>query len=173
MNRLGLISAIITLLTLFLPFIPIGIYFWNEVSSTAEVDSFIKLPVSLVNFNNNQYFLWGILNQDGFNFWVNSSSMPFIISFIFLSILGLLAIIFSLVGSTKKDSLGKRLMSYNFLSLFFIILYSILGFTIYSEEIFGVKFGLLEVFSYLDYGFYIILLNLILSFIAFIKHPLI
>ena len=64
-------------------------------------------------------------------------------------------------------------MSYNFLSLLFIILYSILGFTIYSEEIFGVKFGLLEVFSYLDYGFYILLLNLILSFIAFIKHPLI
>ncbi|MBY9006782.1 MAG: hypothetical protein KGD63_08495 [Candidatus Lokiarchaeota archaeon] len=172
MNRLGLLSAILTSLTLFLPFIPIGIYFWNELTSTAEINSFIKLPVSLINFNDIQYFSWGILNQDSFNLWINNSSIAFIISFIFLSILSLLAIIFSLIGSTKTNLNGKRIMSYNFFALLFIILYTTLGFTIYSEEIFGIEFGLFEIFLYLDYGFYILLLNLILSIIAFIKHPI-
>ncbi|MBY8983159.1 MAG: hypothetical protein KGD57_09435 [Candidatus Lokiarchaeota archaeon] len=172
MNRLGLLTGIFTCIILLLPFIPIGIYFWNGVTSTVEINSFVKFPVSMVNFNNVQYFLWGISNGNTFNFWINSNSIAFIITFIFLTILSFLAIIFSFIGCAKENPTGKKYMSYSFYALIFIVLYTIFGFTIYSEEIFNINFDFLEIIYYLDYGFYILLLNLFLSYIAYKKHQI-
>ncbi len=176
MNKIGFLSGVITILLLFLPFLPIGIYFWNETTSSLELNSYIKFPVSLLNLNNTKIFLWGSTNGNSITFWFtdwfNNFSVTTVITFLFLIVLSILAIIFSFLGCVKENQKGRRYMSFNFFAIFFIIFFTIIGFTIYSEEIFGSQFGLLEIYQYLDTGFYILLINFILSIIAFIKHPI-
>lgn len=168
MNKLGFISGLISTILLFLPFIPIGIYFGTETNPWLGFNYYIRFQVSLVKYENVGFFLWGTLTNSSFSIWLFSD----ILSFIFLTLIGLLAVIFSFLGCFKEDKLGKRFMNFILLANLFLILYVLIGFTIYSRELFGSAFNLLDIYNYLDYGFFILLLNFIISIVAFITHPI-
>lgn len=168
MNKLGFISGLLSTILLFLPFIPIGIYFGTSTNPWLGLNYHIQLQVSIVRYGNIHIYLWGILKENSISMWLFFNFL----SFIFLTVIGLLAIIFSFIGCFKENKLGKRFMNFIVLANLFIILYTLIGFTIYSREIFGNDFGLLEIYYYLDYGFYILLLNFIISVFAFISHPI-
>ena len=72
----------------------------------------------------------------------------------------------------REDQTGKKLMNANFIILLVIFLYTITGIPIYSEEIFGNKFGYFEIFFYLKYGFYILLINIIIAGIGYFTHTI-
>ncbi|TXT63058.1 MAG: membrane protein of unknown function [Promethearchaeota archaeon] len=168
MNKFGFISGILASIVLLLPFLPIGIYFGSASNPWLGFNFYVQFPVSIVRYGNMEVFLWGTLTNSSINFWVLSN----IITFIFLTIIGILSVIFSFVGCFKEDKLGKRFMNFVLLANLFLILYILIGFTIYSREIFGTTFGLVDIYYHLDYGFYIIVLNLIISIAAFITHPI-
>lgn len=167
MNKLGFISGLLSAIIFFLPFIPVGIYFGTESNPWLGFNYYIQFPVSIVRFGNMQIFLWGFLLDSSLNLWVLEN----IVSFIFLTIPGLLSVIFSFIGCFKEDDIGKRFIYFTFFTNLFMILYTLIGFTIYSGEIFGFAFGLADIFQYLDYGFFILILNFIISIIAYITHP--
>ncbi|MFO7795815.1 MAG: hypothetical protein ACQERB_13375 [Promethearchaeati archaeon] len=167
MNKLGFISGLLSAIIFFLPFIPVGIYFGSESNPWLGFNYYIQFPVSIVRFGNMQIFLWGFLLDSSINLWVLEN----IVSFIFLTIPGLLTVIFSFVGCFKEDELGKCFIYFTFFTNLFMILYTLIGFTIYSMEILGIELAIGEIFAYLDYGFFILILNFIISIIAYITHP--
>ena len=167
MNKLGFISGLLSAILIFLPFIPVGIYFGTETNPWLGFNYYIQFPISIVRFGNMEIFLWGFLLNSSINLWF----LVNIVSFIFLTIPGLLSVIFSFVGCFKEDDLGKRFMYFTFFTNLFIILYTLIGFTIYSREIFGIGFSIGEIFEYLDYGFYALIINFIISIFAYITHP--
>ncbi|MBD3195210.1 MAG: hypothetical protein GF317_09155 [Candidatus Lokiarchaeota archaeon] len=168
MNKLGFISTIISSILLFMPFIPLGIYFGSASNPWIGFNYYNTFAVSILTYNTKQIYMWGLISSGAAMFWFEYN----LITLIFLSILSIIAIITSIVGTFKGDLLGKRFMGFNFFAQLFMNLYILIGFTIYSEEIFGVAFNLVDVYLYLDYGFFILFLNLIISFIAYRKHDI-
>jgi len=178
MNKLGFISGIITSILVFLQFIPLGILFGVEGSFSNWLvayfgiqnplfDSYSTLPLNLFTYGNRSIFLWGMIIDGNLYSWFEIN----ILSSFLLFILSLTSIIFSFIGCKKNSKKGKRLLNLSLVILIFVIIYSIIGIPIYSQEILGVQFGYFDIFLYLNYGFYFLILDIILASFAYIKHP--
>jgi len=179
MNKFGFLSGIFTIILVFLQFIPLGFNFGVEGVSSIWVltyfgvnnpvlSSFVRFPLELFSYGDRQIFLWGIIIGDELYLWFEIN----VLSFIFLFLISILTVILSIVGSIKENPTGKRLINFSLIALIFILLYSIIGIPIYSQEILGTQFGYFDIFLYLNYGFFILILNCILALFAYIKHPI-
>ncbi len=165
MNKFGFISLLLTFVLYFLQFIPMGISFQFE---TPFIITLVKIPIHIFAYENNEIFFWGIIANGNFQFWFNIN----ILTGIFLLILTPLAAVLNIFGFCKENKTGKKLMNANFVILLIIFLYIIIGIPIYSEEIFGIQFGYFDIFLYLNYGFFILLINVIIAGIAYFTHPI-
>ena len=113
MNKTGIISSILTLMLLLALYIPLGMYFG-----------------SLINYKNNRIFMLGIIFDDGSaHFWLEYNFL----SFIFLTILPISLIILVFIGSIINSEKSRKLVLWNLNGLIIIIIYSIVGISIYSE----------------------------------------
>ena len=165
MNKFGFLSLILTFVLFFLQFIPLGVYFQFE---NPFVNSHVRIPIQLFTFQDNELFIWGMVPNGVFQNWFEVNILTGIFFLVLLPLAGILTIF----GFWKENKTGKKLMNANFILLLVILLYSIIGIPIYSEEILGVQFNYFDIFSHLNYGFFILLINLILALIANIKHPI-
>ncbi|NVM34660.1 MAG: hypothetical protein HWN81_03630 [Candidatus Lokiarchaeota archaeon] len=165
MNKYSFISLMITLVLLFLQFIPIGIYFQFE---NPFINCYERLPIQLFTFQDRQLFIWGMETSGVFQNWFEINILTGIFFLVLLPLTGILTIF----GFWRENQTGKKLMNANFILLFVILLYSIIGIPIYSEEILGVQFSYFNIFLYLNYGFFILLINIIFAIIGYIKHPI-
>ncbi|MEE9379348.1 MAG: hypothetical protein V3V33_15090 [Candidatus Lokiarchaeia archaeon] len=127
-----------------------------------------RIPIQLFTYQDKELFIWGIVTNGVFQNWFEVNILTGILFLVLLPLAGILTII----GFWKENKTGKKLMNVNFVLLLVILLYSIIGIPIYSEEILGVQFSYFDIFSHLNYGFFILLINLILALIAYIKHPI-
>lgn len=164
MNKYGFISLILTLVLFFLQFIPVGFFFQFE---NPIVNSHIRIPIQLFTYEDKQLFFWGIQSNGNFQLWFDINYL----TGIFFIILTPLAIVLNILGFWRENKVGKKLMNANFILILVILLYSIIGIPIYSKEILGVQWGYFDIFLYLNYGFFIMLINLIVAGIGFVKHP--
>ncbi len=165
MNKYGFLSLILTFVLFFLQFIPIGFYFQFE---NPVVNSYTRIPIQLFTYEEIQIFFWGIISNGTFRLWFDVNFLTGIFFLIFTP----LAALFNLFGFWKENTTGKRLMNLNFVLLLTILLYSIIGIPIYSQEILGYQLGYFDIFFYLNYGFFILLINVIIAGIGYIKHPI-
>jgi len=165
MNKYGLISLLLTCVLLLLQFIPLGFYFQFEAPL---VNSYIRIPIQLFTYQDKELFIWGMVTNGIFQNWFDLNILTGIIFLVLLPLTGIVTIF----GFWKESQTCKKLMNVNFVLLLVILLYSIIGIPIYSEEILGVQFNYFDIFSHLNYGFFILLINLILALIAYIKHPI-
>ena len=165
MNKYGLISLLLTCVLLLLQFIPLGVYFQFEAPL---VNSYIRIPIQLFTYQDKELFIWGMVTNGIFQNWFDLNILTGIIFLVLLPLTGIVTIF----GFWKESQTCKKLMNVNFVLLLVILLYSIIGIPIYSEEILGVQFNYFDIFSHLNYGFFILLINLILALIAYIKHPI-
>lgn len=165
MNKYGFISLILTLVLFFLQFIPLGIYFQFE---NPFINCYERIPIQLITYQDNQLFIWGIVTDGVFQNWFEVNVLTGIFFLVILPLAGILTIF----GFWKENQTGKKLMSVNFIGLLLVLLYSIIGIPIYSEEILGVQFGYYDIFLYINYGYFILLVNLIFATIGYIKHPI-
>ena len=165
MNKYGFISLILTLVLFFLQFIPIGLYFQF---GNPFMNCYERIPIQLFTFQDRQLFIWGMETSGVFQNWFEVNILTGIFFLVLLPLAGILTIF----GFWKENKTGKKLMNANFIFLLVILLYSIIGIPIYSEEILGVQFSYFDIFSHLNYGFFILFINLILALIAYIKHPI-
>ena len=165
MNKYGFLSLILTFVLFFLQFIPIGYYFQFE---KPVVNSYTRIPIQLFTYEEIQIFFWGIISNGTFRLWFDVNFLTGIFFIIFTP----LAALFNLFGFWKENTTGKRLMNLNFVLLLTILLYSIIGIPIYSQEILGIQFEYFDIFFYLNYGFFILLINVIIAGIGYIKHPI-
>jgi len=179
MNKFGFLLGIFTLILVFLQFIPLGLNFGvGGVSSSwlltyfgvsnPVLSSFVKFPLELITYGDRQIFLWGMIFGDELYLWFEIN----ILTFIFLFVISILIAIFSIIGSKKENSIGKKLILFSLIAYIIIILYLIIGIPICSQEILGIQFGYIDIFLNLNYGFYILILNCILALVAYLKHPL-
>ena len=129
---------------------------------------YIQIPIRLFTYYDKQIFIWGINFGGGVLHWFAVHTLTGIFYLVLLPLTGILTII----GFWKENETGKKLMNANFVLLLVIMLYSIIGIPIYSEEILGVQFGYFDIFLYLNYGFFILLINLVYAIIGYIKHPI-
>ena len=166
MNKYGFLSLILTIVLFILQFIPVGFFFQFE---NPIVNTYIKIPIQLFTYQDKQLFLLGVETNGSFQFWFEINFL----TGIFLTILAPLAIFLNLFGFWRENKTGKKLMNANFVLLLAILLYSIIGIPVYSEEILGVdQFGYFDIFYYLNYGFFILLINVVIAGIGFGKHPI-
>ncbi len=150
MNKAGIISFILTLLLLLALYIPYGFIFG-----------------SFINYNDNRIFMLGIILDDGSaHFWFEYN----LLSFIFLTIIPISLLISVLIGSIIDSEKSRKLVLWNFNGLIIVIIYAIIGISIYSEEIFGAQL-LLDIIFYIDYGIVIFVINIIFAGIAYATHP--
>ena len=150
MNKAGIISFILTLLLLLALYIPLGMFFG-----------------SFINYKNNRIFMLGIIFDDGSaRFWLGYNFL----SFIFLTIIPISLVISVLIGSIINSEKSRKLVMYNLNGLIIILIYTIVGISIYSEEIFG-ELVLLDIFFYIDYGFVLFALDIIFAGVAYKIHP--
>ena len=150
MNKAGILSFILTLLLLLALYIPYGMFFG-----------------SFINYNNNRIFMLGIILDDGsYRFWLGYH----LLSFIFLTIIPISLIISVLIGSIIDSEKSRKLVLWNFNGLIIVLVYAIIGISIYSEEIFGVQI-LLDIVFYIDYGIVIFVIDIIFAGVAYVTHP--
>ena len=86
--------------------------------------------------------------------------------------LSLITGILSLIGCTKDNSSGKRLIAINFYALLAISLFIIIGIPIYSQELIGTELNFLDIFFRLNFGFYFLIADLVIAAIAYGNHPI-
>ncbi len=165
MNKYAFLSLILTLVLFFLQFIPIGIYFQLN---NPLVNSYTRIPIQLFTYEEIQIFFWGILSNGTFRLWFDVNFLTGIFFLIFTPI----AAISNLFGFWRENKTGKRLVNANFVLLLIVLLYSIIGIPVYSDEIIGIQFEYFDIFYYLNYGFFILLINVIIAGIGYIKHPI-
>ncbi len=165
MNKFGFVSLILTFVLFFLQFIPLGFYFQFE---NPIVNSYIRIPIQLFTYEDKQLFFWGIETNGTLQNWFEVNFL----TGLFLLILTPLAGFLNIIGFWRENDTGKKLMNANFIILLVIFLYIIIGIPIYSEEIIGVQFGYFDIFYYLNYGFFILIINLIIAGIGSGKHPI-
>lgn len=165
MNKFGFLSLILSFVLFFLQFIPLGFYFQFQ---NPFVNFHVRIPIQLFTYHNNQLFIWGIMTNGAFRIWFEVN----ILTGIFFIVLLPLAAVLVLFGFWQENQTGKKLILINFIILLTILLYSIIGIPIFSQEILGIQFGYLEIFLYLNYGFCILLLNLIIAALGYWKHPI-
>ncbi len=180
MNKFGFISSLLTLVLLFLQFLPIGIQFGVEgnisiwlceyckIETNPWFKSHVQITLELFHNGNQRVFLWGILNNNKIQMWNEIHLFGFILLFVF----GLLAGFLTLFTCAKETKGGKKFMSFNFFVLLIILLFIIIGIPIYSKEILGEKLDIFDIFNYLNFGFYVLLLDFILAAIAYGNHPI-
>ncbi len=165
MNKFGFISLMLTLIMFLLQFIPLGFYLQFE---NPFVNVHVRIPIQLFTYETKQIFIWGLKTDGNFQLWFDIHFL----TGVFFIILTPLAGILTTIGFCKENNTGKKLMNANFVLLLAVFLYASIGIPIYSEEILGVQFGYFDIFFYLNYGFFIILLNLIIAVIGYWKHPI-
>ena len=169
MNKFGLISCILTFFLLFFSYIPLGWFYIEYLPWIGpKLKAHVIIPIPLFNYRNNRIFMWGMITADGrIRYWAFFN----ILTFIFLSVLTLVAGITAAIGFAMETEKGKKLIMYNNNALIIIIIYALIGMSIYSNEIFGKQF-LFDTFIYIDLGFIILLVDQIFALLAYVKHPL-
>ncbi|MHA1455977.1 MAG: hypothetical protein ACTSR5_08355, partial [Promethearchaeota archaeon] len=95
-----------------------------------------------------------------------------LVTFIFLFCLSILAIITAFIASGKENKLGQRMSDFNLVFVGVIFAYFLIGIPIYSNLIIGIELGYFNIFYYLNFGFYVLLVDLILAIVSKIKHPI-
>ncbi|MHA1149045.1 MAG: hypothetical protein ACTSR8_12475 [Promethearchaeota archaeon] len=180
MNKYGFLSAILTFILLFFHFIPIGIYFkpggdislwllqFFGINENSFFNYYESIPVDLFHYRNKQVYISGILSGDSFTLWHQIHLFTFFLLFILTVISGII----TLIGCTKENKNGAKLMSFNLYALLLIILYILIGIPIYSRVLIDVQFKYLDIFYYLSFGFYILIIDFILALEAKKNHPI-
>jgi hypothetical protein len=174
MNKFGFLLGIFTIILIFLQFIPLGINFGVQGESSIWlltyfgvinplISSFVKFPLELFSYGDRHVFLWGMIIDNELYMWFEIN----ILSFIFLFLIPIIIVISTLIGSIKENLTGKKLLNFSLIALIFVLLYSIIGIPIYSQEIFGRQFDYFDIFFYLNYGFLILVFNCFLAIIAY------
>lgn len=179
MNKFGFISSILTWILLLMQFIPLGIIigvegptsFWFgqyfNILNNPWMSSSAQIPLEIFNYGNQQVFLWGIVQEESIKLWYEIDVLGLLI----VLLPSLLAGTLSLIGCAKENQGGKKLIAFNFYALLIVIVFIIIGLPLYSQELLGGWFEILDLFFVLNYGFYILLLDLILAAIAYGTHP--
>ena len=179
MNKFAFLSGMLTLLLLFFQFIPLGIMFGSNGAISNWMLTYFGLTnpfmyyystisLEMMSVGDFQVFLWGIINNGTLYTW---SEIHFV-TFLFLFCLSLLSIITAFIASGKENKLGRRMNNFNLAFIGVIFAYFLIGIPIYSNFIIGIELGYFGIFYYLNFGFYILLLDLILAIISRIKHPM-
>jgi hypothetical protein len=165
MNRFGFLSLILTFVLFFLQFIPLGFYFQFE---NPFLNFYVRIPIQLLSFQNSHLFFLGVITNGVFQTWFEINFL----TAVFFIILMPLTAVFVLFGFCKENKTGKKLILVNFIILLIILLYLIIGIPTLSLEIFGTPIDYLRIFIYLNYGFYLLALNVIIAAISYWKHPI-
>lgn len=179
MNKFAFLSGMLTLLLLFFQFIPLGLTFGSSSIlsnwiltyfglNNPFISFYSAISLELISVGEYQVFMWGIINNGALYTWLEVH----LITFIFLFCLSILSLLTAFVASGKEDKLGKRMASFNLAFIGVVFAYFLIGIPIYSNIIVGVELGYFNIFYYLNFGFYVLALNLILAIVAMIKHPL-
>jgi len=180
MNKFGFISAFLTLVLFLFQYIPLGLYFGSEgpiytwlseffgFSTNSWINSFVQISIEIFSYQGKQIFLFGMSTNGTLQLWFDIHFLTFLILFIITP----LTILLAFIGCAKENTSGKKLINTNFFLVLLIFLYCIIGIPIYTKEILGIQFGFMEIFFYLHFGFYILLIDLIMAAIAKSKHPL-
>lgn len=178
MNKFAFLSGLLTLLLLFFQFIPLGIMFGSNGAisnwiltyfglTNPFISHYSAISLELMTIGDYQVFLWGIINNGILYSWLEIH----FVTFIFLFCLSLLSIITAFIASGKENKLGRRMSNFNLVFIGVIFAYFLIGIPIYSNLIIGIELGYFNIFYYLNFGFYVLLLDLILAIVSKIKHP--
>lgn len=179
MNKFAFLSGMLTLLLSFFQFIPLGIIFGSSGTISNWVLTYFGFTNPFMNFYSTislemmsvsdfQVFLWGIINNGTLYTWIEVH----FVTFIFLFCLSILAIITAFIASGKENKLGRRMSNFNLVFVGVIFAYFLIGIPIYSNLIIGIELGYFNIFYYLNFGFYVLALDLILAIVSKIKHPI-
>ncbi len=180
MNKYGFISGVFTFILLFFQYLPLGIYFergdlvyiwifkYLNLDSNPWFTSYAKIPTQIFHYDGKKIFLLGFVAGRNMQLWYQIH----ILSFIVLTIFPLIAFIETWIGCSLEKKNGKTLMKFNFYFLLTVMLYCVLGITIYSKEILNLNLSYYDFLFHLDYGFYILLIDLIFAVISVVKHPI-
>jgi len=179
MNKLAFLSGCFTLMLFFLEFIPLGIIFGSPGFFSNWLLTYLgfsnpfmayyeTLPLNLMNYGEYEIFLWGLIQNGTLYSWIEIHLLTFIIFFIF----SILAIITTFIASGKATKFGKRMANLNLIFIWSIFGYFLIGIPVYSQQIIGVQFNYFDIFYYLNFGFYLLSTNAILSIFSYVKHSI-
>jgi len=168
MNKYGFLSSVLFFILLFLPALPIGIYFGSESNPWLGINYYYQISLALLTHESSSVYLWGMSTSGSPLIWYQNH----LLTFIFLVLIGTAGATIILIGSFKETETGKKLTRTGFIFQLIAFLYVIIGIPIYSNELIGVQFNYVDIFLFLQFGFYVFLLSTILSLIARIKHPI-
>ena len=180
MNKYGFLSAILTFILLSFHYIPLGIYFepgglvpiwllqFFGINENPFFNYYESIPVDLFHYSDKQVYISGVLSRGFVTLWYQIHLITFIIMFVLTLLSGLLAFI----GCAKESKGGAKLISFNFYALLIIILYLLIGVPMYSLDLIGAQFQYFDIFYYLSFGFYILIIDFILAIAAKKNHTI-
>jgi len=180
MNKFGFVSSLLTLLLVFLEFIPLGLYIGVSGATSSWVfnifgittnpwlKAYAHFPLEFFNDGELRIFIWGVIRNGDLNLWSDIHLLSFLVLFLLSLVKGIL----TLIGSFKETGTGKKLMIFNFIALLIVIFYIIAGIPIFSLEIFGNAFDVLELIDFLEISFLLLLIDGVFSYYAFNHHPI-
>lgn len=177
MNKYAFLSGCFTLMLSLLEFIPLGVIFGSPGLFSNWILTYFglsnpimtyygTLSLALMNYGDYEIFLWGLTQHGTLYSWLEIH----LLTFIFLFILSILAILASFIASAKATKFGKRMASLNLIFMWCIFGYFCIGIPIYSQPIIGIQFNYFDIFYYLNFGFYLLSFNSVLSIFSYIKH---
>ncbi|MBD3255999.1 MAG: hypothetical protein GF383_12965 [Candidatus Lokiarchaeota archaeon] len=167
MNKYTVLSILLTFFLIFSTYLPLGIHYTEDTNNPLMIDSYVKVFMYLVNYKGSEVYIWGMIPREygWFYFWVEFH----LLTFIFLGVLTTVAGVLTVVGLVLETEIGKKLMGYAVVAKIFVIAYIIFGLTIYSKELFGRQFYF-DIFLYLGFGSYILIVDVIIAGFGYYKH---
>lgn len=165
MNKLGILNGIILLILNFVAILPLGLYI------SSGIESYAGISMNFINYNNIEVFAWGIENN-GIEIlgWLDIPNGAGLMGFVIIQVMLIFACVLSILSgftSSKPGKIGLVISSIMIvIPLIYILIDALVFGAIFADNIIPLN----QLFGFLDMGFYLLFISLIVGLFAIKIH---
>ncbi|MHA1728659.1 MAG: hypothetical protein ACTSWY_07985 [Promethearchaeota archaeon] len=163
-NKIGFLNGIFLFFLDFFAAIPLGIYLSGGISSYTEI------PIYLINYNDVQIYIWGIINTGVPSWWLEAGVHGGFINFILLQIFFVCACILTFLGSLMNSNTGTKMLWVSLVMILISIIFLLIDLLVVGTTLMGSVISIDLFFGSFGMGFYLLLIILVIEIIAIKIH---
>lgn len=167
-NKLGLLNGIVLLILNFVAILPLGIYFSSGIQSYAG----ISMKFIHNNIINIEVYSWGVIDNNSIQMlgWLDIPGGAGLVGFIIIQIMLICACVLSILSGFTNSKPGKIGLVISSIMIIVPMIYILIDVLVFGALFAGNIIPLNQLFGFLDVGFYLLFISLIIGLFAIKIH---
>jgi hypothetical protein len=165
-NKLGLLNGIILLILNFISILPLGLYIASGIQSYAGI------TMNFMNYNSIEVYSWGVIDNNTIQTlgWLDIPNGAGLVGFIIIQIMLICACVLSILSGFTSSKAGKIGLVISSIMIIIPITYILIDALVFGALFAGSVIPLNQLFGFLDMGFYLLFISLIIGLFAIKIH---